>query len=216
MKKTTEQFIEEAKKIHGDKYDYSLVDYKNNSSKIKIRCKEDNYIFEQIPENHLSGRNGCPFCSPSPRYNQETFIKKCKMIHKNKYDYSKTLFSNVKNEITIICPVHGEFNQKARKHLERQDCPHCRKEPEDFKNEIKNINENIKILSDYKDVKTKIKIKCEKCGCESERYPSDLLHGYGCYYCNSSVLEKFTEKWLIKSNIKYEREKTFRECKDTI
>ena len=271
------QFEQKAKKIHGDKYDYSLVEYKNNSTKVKIKCKKDNYIFEQTPHNHLSGKNGCPFCSPNPRYNQETFIEKCKKIHGDKYDYSKTKFigikenitvncpkhgdfklsadkhinrkqgcpvcnerkynqetfiekckkihgdkydysktkfTDVRDKITIICPIHGEFKQRAGKHLEGQGCTHCHKSTEEFKNEILNINESIEILSDYRDVKTRVKVKCLKCGCESERFPSDLLKGYGCYFCNSSVLEKFTEKWLIKNNIKYEREKTFEDCKD--
>ena len=142
------------------------------------------------------------------------FEQKAKKIHQNKYDYSKTKFTDVRDKITIICPIHGEFKQRAGKHLEGQGCTHCHKTAEEFKNEILNINESIEILSDYRDVKTRVKIKCLKCGCESERRPSDLLKGYGCYFCNSSVLEKFTEKWLIKNNIKYEREKTFEDCRD--
>ena len=47
--KTTNQFVKEAKQIHGDKYDYSLVDYKNSKTKVKIICKKCNTIFEQIP-----------------------------------------------------------------------------------------------------------------------------------------------------------------------
>lgn len=213
---TTESFIKQAQKIHNNKYDYSLTNYQGSHSKIKVICPEHGE-FEILATNHIHKTypQGCPYCS-GKKYNQTSFIKKCKIIHQNKYDYSKTLFSDVRNEIIIICPIHGEFKQKARKHIEGQGCPHCRKEPKDFENEINNINENIEILSDYKDVKTKVKIKCKKCGCESERFPSDLLHGYGCYFCNSSVLEKFTEKWLIKNNIKYEREKTFEGCKDKL
>ena len=213
---TTESFIEQAKRIHNNKYDYSLTNYQGSHSKIKIICPEHGE-FEILATNHIHKTypQGCPYCS-GKKYNQISFIKKCETIHKNKYDYSKMLFSNVKDEIIIICPTHGEFKQKARKHIEGQGCPHCKKDPEYFKNEISNINESIEILSDYKNVKTKVKIKCKKCGCESERFPSDLLHGYGCYFCNSSVLEKFTEKWLIKNNIKYEREKTFEGCRDKL
>lgn len=59
-RKTTEEFIEQAKKIHGDKYDYSLVEYKNTDSKIKIICSKHG-IFEQRPSSHLNGCN-CSFC----------------------------------------------------------------------------------------------------------------------------------------------------------
>ena len=59
-KLTTKEFIEKAKKIY-PQYDYSLVDYKNNKTKIKIICKQCGNIFEQLPENHLIGY-GCPNC----------------------------------------------------------------------------------------------------------------------------------------------------------
>ena len=60
IKKTTEQFIKEAKLIHGDEYDYSLVEYINNSTKVKIKCNSCGNIFEQRPHDHLKGC-GC-FC----------------------------------------------------------------------------------------------------------------------------------------------------------
>lgn len=58
---TKTEFIKKANKIHKDKYDYSLVDYKNNKTKIKIICKKCGCIFEQLPLNHLNG-SGCPNC----------------------------------------------------------------------------------------------------------------------------------------------------------
>ena len=59
---TRQEFIEKAKKIHGNKYDYSLVEYYNNKTKVKIICKSCGNVFEQIPGNHLNGE-GCPFCN---------------------------------------------------------------------------------------------------------------------------------------------------------
>jgi len=58
---TKQEFIKSANKIHHNKYDYSLVDYKNNKTKIKIICKKCGCIFEQLPLNHLKGF-GCPNC----------------------------------------------------------------------------------------------------------------------------------------------------------
>ena len=55
-----ENVIERFEIVHGDKYDYSLVEYVNSKSKIKIICKEHG-IFEQIPNSHLNG-NGCKKC----------------------------------------------------------------------------------------------------------------------------------------------------------
>ena len=61
-RKTTEQFIEDACKVHGDRYDYSLVDYKNNYTKVKIIC-DIHGIFEQTSINHIHGNNNCPKCT---------------------------------------------------------------------------------------------------------------------------------------------------------
>ena len=54
-------FIEKAKIVHGNKYDYSLIEYKNNYTKIKIICPIHG-IFEQIPYAHTSNKSGCPKC----------------------------------------------------------------------------------------------------------------------------------------------------------
>jgi hypothetical protein len=59
---TKQEFIKKAKKIHHEKYDYSLVEYRNNKTKVKIICKQCGQIFEQLPENHLNGY-GCPYCN---------------------------------------------------------------------------------------------------------------------------------------------------------
>jgi len=63
--KTTTEFIEDAKKVHGDLYDYSKVKYINNSSKIKIICKIHG-VFEQVPISHLN-RKGCFECGKAKR-----------------------------------------------------------------------------------------------------------------------------------------------------
>ncbi len=62
-KHTVEEFIANARNIHGDKYDYSLVKYTNTMSKVSILCKKHNSVFEQAPNNHVSGKAGCPKCS---------------------------------------------------------------------------------------------------------------------------------------------------------
>ena len=91
MKKTTNQFILEAKNIHGNKYDYSLVDYQNTDKKIKIICPEHGE-FEQTPYKHLKGQ-GCKSCSYKKlstifRKSNEDFINKANIIHNDKYDFS--------------------------------------------------------------------------------------------------------------------------------
>lgn len=118
------QFIEKAKSVHGDKYDYSKVIYKNSYTKINITCPKHG-DFEQEPGNHLFG-SGCRLCFlKNKNLTTEQFIEKAKVIHKDKYDYSKVKYINSKTKVTIICPEHGDFYQKANGHLNGHGCPKC-------------------------------------------------------------------------------------------
>jgi hypothetical protein len=104
----TEIFIEKAKKVHKDKnYDYSKVDYINSSTLVTIICPIHGE-FKQIPSNHLRGK-GCPYCAGHARLNNEIFIERSNKIHNFKYDYSKVEYVNNSTPVTIICPIHGEF-----------------------------------------------------------------------------------------------------------
>ncbi len=122
-KKTTEQFIEEAKVIHGDRYDYSQTNYINNHEKVHIICKTHGG-FWQKPQLHLYG-GGCPQCYGNVPYTNESFIEKANGIHHGEYDYSQVKYVNSHTPIDIICPVHGLFSQMPYKHLEGHGCPEC-------------------------------------------------------------------------------------------
>lgn len=122
-KKTTDEFIQEAKTIHGNKYNYSKVNYVNAKTKVCIICPKHGE-FWQTPSHHLSGQ-GCPKCNGKLKYTKENFIKKAKEIHRDKYDYSKIKYVNAHTAICIICPEHGEFWQTPSNHLCGQGCPIC-------------------------------------------------------------------------------------------
>ena len=124
----TPTFIRKAKTIHGDKYDYSRVDYKNKYSKVTIGCREHGF-FEQIASNHLSG-NGCPQCSKHKfgiKDTKEIFIEKATKKHGNKYDYSKVNYVQSKEKVEIICLKHGSFWQTPHDHLLGCGCPKCKR-----------------------------------------------------------------------------------------
>ena len=125
---TVQEFTEKAKKVHGDKYDYSKVEYINNKTKVCIICPEHGE-FWQTPDSHLRGR-GCRQCSiksmkDKQRLSTEDFIEKAKEIHGNKYDYSKVDYVNSQTKVCIICPKHGEFWQTPLNHLKGKGCPDC-------------------------------------------------------------------------------------------
>ena len=121
--KTTEDVVEEFKKIHGDKYDYSKVEYTNSLKKVCIICPEHGE-FWQSPTNHLNGC-GCPKCSNVKHKTTNEFIKESRTVHGDKYDYSKVEYVNAHTKVCIICPDHGEFWQTPNKHLLGHKCPKC-------------------------------------------------------------------------------------------
>lgn len=121
----TEEFIERCKSIYGDKYDYSLVNYKNMKEHVIIICPTHGK-FSQKPLHHIN-KHECPSCKHrSYAYNTDDFISKSIEVHGNKYDYSKVNYTSRKNKVTIICKKHGEFLQRADDHIRGCGCGKCR------------------------------------------------------------------------------------------
>jgi very-short-patch-repair endonuclease len=118
-----EWFIKKAKDKWGkDKYDYSLVDYKNCKEKVRITLKETGEIFEQTPENHLVHAPE----NITKRKTTEDFILSAKNIHGDKYLYDKAVYFSNKKKVTIVCPIHGDFEQTPLSHLSNKSgCKKC-------------------------------------------------------------------------------------------
>lgn len=127
-RKTFEQFVEDARKVHGDKYEYNDGNYVNSHTKIGITCPEHG-TFYQTPTNHLNG-NGCPKCKAEKSRQmfsstREKFIEKADEIHNGKYDYSKVEYINRNTPVIITCEKHGDFLQTPANHLQGKGCPKC-------------------------------------------------------------------------------------------
>lgn len=120
-----EWFVENGNKIHGQKYDYSKVDYQNNKTEVIIICKIHGE-FLQKPAKHIYAEQGCPKCGGTTRRTNEDFIQEANEIHNNFYDYSLVNYKNKDQKVTIICPIHGEFEQIPHNHLwSKAGCPKC-------------------------------------------------------------------------------------------
>lgn len=210
---TTEEFVEKARKIHGNKYDYSKVEYKDSHTKVSIICPIHGE-FLQTPNNHLNGQQ-CPFCSyPNINLSKEKFVSLAKNVHGDKYDYSKVVYKNTKDKVIIICPIHGEFSQSFEKHVVRgQGCPKCVGKNKDTSEFIFQANKIHKNKYDYSKTNyisaiTKVTIICPIHG-EFLQSPAKHLCGDGCPKCNSSKLENSLREYLDSKNIKFEEQKTF-------
>ena len=208
-RKTTEEFIADAKAVHGDRYDYSKVVYVNSRSKIIIICPIHGE-FEQIPSNHLSGKN-CIQCaqfnmSEKARSSTKIFIANALIKHDNRYIYDKVVYTNRKTKVIITCPIHGDFEQTPNNHLAGQNCPSCtgtfRKTVKEFIQEANLVHKNKYNYDnvDYVNNHTKVVIVCPTHGA-FEQEPSSHLNGCGCFYCGrdtTAKLLKHTAEEFIK------------------
>jgi len=118
-------FLEKANIIHNNFYDYSMVDYKNSYTKIKIICPIHG-VFEQMPSNHISGQ-GCYKCRiHNSKKSNDEFINESNRIHGNLFDYTLTDYKGSNIKVMIICPIHGIFKQTPSNHISGQGCYKCK------------------------------------------------------------------------------------------
>lgn len=116
-------FILKSEEIHNKKYDYRYIKYTNNITKVDIVCPIHN-VFQQKPKDHLLGK-GCPKCG-GKNIDITDFIRKAKLIHRDKYDYSESNYINAITKLKIICKKHGSFEQIPNSHLNGKGCPNCK------------------------------------------------------------------------------------------
>ena len=124
-KKTTiYEWVRNARLKHGDRYDYSKSAYINARSKIIITCRKHG-DFEKGASSHLTGY-GCLKCSGRYSPSTDEWVRRVKLIHGDRYDYSKSAYINARSKIIITCRKHGDFLQRPAGHVNGDNCPNCR------------------------------------------------------------------------------------------
>lgn len=123
--RTTEEFIEEARAVHGDRYDYSVTEFKAVDGMVSIICKVHG-LFQQRAMGHLHGK-GCEGCQRDGwRLTQDEFVERSRAVHGDKYDYSQAVYGLTnRDKVTIVCVDHGPFEQMPVAHMEGHGCRHC-------------------------------------------------------------------------------------------
>lgn len=190
--KSSDEIIQEFKKIHKNRYDYSLVNYKGAHKKVIIICKKHGN-FSQTPQSHKKGSD-CPKCVGKEKLNTKGFILKAKEIHGNRYDYSKTKYKNANEKVTIICKEHGEFKVRAISHyFSKIGCLKCsyiergkkiRLKKEEVLKKFKQKHNDKYDYSKVDFIKTsnKVIIICRDHG-EFKMTPRNHIIGQGCPKC---------------------------------
>lgn len=202
LKSNTFDFIEKAKLVHGERYDYSKVEYINNSSKVIIICSTHGE-FEQSAGSHLN-RNGCSRCAGcGPNSNTLEFIEKAKLVHGERYDYSKVEYVKAIEKVIIICKIHGEFTQIPAGHLSGKNCSGCnggtKSNTSDFIEKAKLIHNNRYDYSkvNYLGSNQKVIIICQ-IHSDFEQNPDSHLSGKGCIKCSGN-LKSNTDNFIEKA-----------------
>ena len=190
-KKSQQEFLEEVRAIHGDRYDVSHAVYVNSRTKVTVVCP-DHGVFYKTPQELLNSRQGCPECSGRIKWTWDRFVEKAKKVHSGKYAYPNQKFTTTAAKYIIICPEHGEFSQSIAGHL-RGGCNKCAYKvrtlkQRDTKEEF--IEKAMARHGDYYDYtnvryhnsQTKVEITCPNHG-EFSMKPNNHLSGQGCPDC---------------------------------
>lgn len=211
VKLTTEVFKEKAQKLHGDLYDYENSVYKGSQEKVTIRCRVHGE-FKQLAISHLYG-TGCRECY-RPSLTTDTFITKAKKVHGDRYGYDDVVYTGALKKVTILCKLHGKFEQIPTSHLSGKgcaDCGHKKLTTEEFKEQAQLIHGD---RYDYSDSictgkGEKLKIKCRIHG-EFEQKASSHLRGHGCRLCTTRKLsnDDFKAKAKLVHGEKYDYSET--------
>jgi hypothetical protein len=195
-----EKFLQNSLKVHGNTYDYSLVNFVDNLTKVDIICSIHG-VFQQSPKKHVIGQ-GCRTCgrlqaSLNTRKGLDSFLKEVTKLHNNFYNYDKVQFELLTDTILITCPTHGDFYQKAVHHKKGAGCQKCY----DDRRHLNTLSSTSEFISkaklvhkdkyeydevEYINAKTYIKVKCKKHGLFLQT-PDCHLSGYGCKSCSHIV-----------------------------
>ncbi len=116
-------FIEKSKLLHNSKYRYDKVIYDGNRKKVIINCPTHG-DFLMSPFHHYTSNQGCKYCNHLLTTND--FITRSNSIHKEKYNYDKSIYVNDKIKVEIVCKLHGSFLQRPSSHFSGNGCPTCR------------------------------------------------------------------------------------------
>lgn len=217
-RKTNEEFTSEMKSINRNIV--ILGTYINNKTKIRCECLKCGYVWFAQP-NHLLEGHGCPECkkellSQIKTLTHEEFIERINKINPNIKIIGN--YINAKTKIECECLFDGNrWLSTPTNLLSGKGCPVCNINSKTYSHkqfiqQLKQINSNIEILSEYTHSKQKVQCKCLIDGYIWFAEPRQLLQGRGCPKCNSSKGELKISNFLDNCNINYISQYKFKNC----
>jgi hypothetical protein len=227
VRKTHEQFISQMRKINENIE--ILTEYEKDNIKVKCKCKVCDFEWESTPSNLLQGK-GCKQChfnklKISQTKSHEQFVSELFRINKNIKVLSE--YSGAQNKVDCECLIHNRIFSMSATHLlgGETGCRECidtklhlggLKSHNQFVKELLIINDNVSVVGEYVGAKSRVEVRCLKCGHIWNPVADSLLHGYGCPCCKRSKGEEKIEKYLISNNIEFEPQKKFSNLRNTL
>jgi hypothetical protein len=193
------QIIDKFISVHGEYYDYHLMEYCDAKTKVRILCPIHGE-FWQTPDGHISG-NGCPMCAKNRKDDKNSFIKKAQEAHGYFYEYSKVVYMGSRAKIEIVCPIHGEFWQRPSSHTSGAGCPKCAsaKQAKASATDVATVLAHFQRVHadtyDYSEVhytsrRGKVRIRCKVHNIEFMQAPAKHIAGTGCPLCGEYGFQK--------------------------
>lgn len=214
-KRDKEVFQIKSNDIHNSEYE--ILEFSNGNLPVKMKHKICGNIFEQVGHRHLRG-NRCPKCYRSFKLSKEDIIKRSNRLWNNEYEIISEKVEYDKKAKIKHKTCGYEYDQMTYSHLLGVGCPKCAGNKKHTKETVqeksnKIHNNEYEILSNVKNVKSKIRIKHKLCGREYSQKVDYHISGRMCPYCSSSKGEKNIESILLSKNVDFTKQKTFDDCK---
>ena len=206
---TKEEFITKAREIHGDKYDYSMVEIKTNKDKVAIICPEHG-VFHKDAEHHIYRKQGCPECGGKRRYTNEQFLQKISSLPDiDELTFEDVVYVNNKTKIKIHCHhkdeegnEHGFFEMTPGHFMDGERCPKCRyiksangkrrslDEVKRIATEVHDGRYDYSMITEYKNDRLKYPIICPKHGVFYQTLNNHIRGKQGCPICGRKKADK--------------------------
>ena len=214
-----EEIIQKSREVHGEIYDYSIIEYINGVIE-NIKCKEHG-LFSQLRDIHINRNGGCKKCADilrgeNRKYTKEEIIQRAKEVHDDAYDYSKVIYTGIYDKIIIICKEHGEFEQTPSNHIRGAGCQKCYDErrgtalcftKEEILQKAKEVHGDTYDYSKalYNGIDNKMSIICNTHGEFLQTPYCHINKEHGCKMCSAILRGKnrtwTTEQFIEKANI---------------
>jgi hypothetical protein len=124
---TTEEFVKKCIEIYGDKFDYSMTEYINSGTKVALKCRTCEDVWNIRPVRLLSYRPNCPTCgnyTNQPKTTEQV-IAEIKLRHGDRFLYDRLVYVDCNTKVTVGCRIHGYFDKWPNDLKHGSGCPRC-------------------------------------------------------------------------------------------